>query len=81
MKFFALLILLVLLGTALAVIFLLARLPGQIAHKRQHPQAAAVTVAGWCSVLLPIPLWPLAMVWAYYDPLARPVEKAAGARP
>jgi hypothetical protein len=71
MKIFALLILLVLLATGLAVIFILARLPGQIAHAHAHPQAEAVTVAGWCSLLLPIPLWPLAMVWAYYKPTAR----------
>ena len=71
MKIFALIILLVLLVTALVVVFVLARLPGQIAHARGHPQADAVTTAGWCSLLLPIPLWPLAMVWAYYRPEAR----------
>jgi uncharacterized RDD family membrane protein YckC len=68
MKYFALIILLVLLATALVAIFLLARWPGQIARGRNHPQADAVGVAGWCSLLLPIPLWPLAMVWAYYAP-------------
>ena len=66
LNIFALLILVVLLVTALAVIFLLARLPGQIARNRGHAQAEAVAAAGWCSILLPIPLWPLAMVWAYY---------------
>jgi hypothetical protein len=66
MKIFALLILLTLLVTALAVIVLLARLPGQIAEARGHPQAEAVAMAGWVSLLLPIPLWPLAMIWAYY---------------
>lgn len=66
LNIFALIILVVLLVTALAVIFLLARLPGQIARNRGHTQAEAVAVAGWCSVLLPIPLWPLAMLWAYY---------------
>jgi len=66
LQYFALFILLVLLATALAVIFLLGRLPGQVARAREHPQADAVTAAGWCSLLLPIPLWPLAMVWAYY---------------
>jgi hypothetical protein len=66
LNIFALIILVVLLVTALAIIFLLARLPGQIARNRGHAQAEAVAVAGWCSVLLPIPLWPLAMVWAYY---------------
>jgi len=68
LQIFALIILVVLLATALVVIFLLARLPGQIARDRGHPQAEAVAVAGWCSVLLPIPLWLLAMVWAYYKP-------------
>ena len=66
LNIFALIILVVLLVTALAIIFLLARLPGQIARNRGHAQAEAVAVAGWGSVLLPIPLWPLAMVWAYY---------------
>ena len=66
MKYFALIILLVLLLTALIAIFLLARWPGQIARDRDHPQADAVAVAGWCSFLLPIPLWPLAIVWAHY---------------
>jgi hypothetical protein len=69
LQIFALIILVVLLMTALAIIFLLARLPGQIARDRGHPQAEAVAVAGWCSVLLPVPLWPLAMVWAYYRPI------------
>ena len=66
LQIFALVILLVLLVTAIAIIFLLARLPGQISRARGHPQAEAIAVAGWCSLLLPIPLWPLAMVWAYY---------------
>lgn len=66
MKFFALFILVVLFLTGVVLVFLLARLPGQIAHARMHPQAEAVAVAGWCSLLLPIPLWPLTIVWAYY---------------
>ena len=68
LKIFALLILLCLLGTALALAWFLLRLPGQIARDRHHPQADAVGTAGWCSILLPIPLWPLAMIWAYYKP-------------
>ena len=71
MKFFALAILLVLVVVAFAVLFVLARLPGQIAQSRKHPLADAVAVAGWCSVLLPVPLWPLAMIWAYYKPAQR----------
>ncbi len=80
MKYFAFVILLVLLATALAAIFLLARLPGQIARGRAHAQAEAVAVAGWCSLLLPIPLWPLAMVWAYYSPTGMTRVKATDER-
>ena len=75
MKFFALFILLVLLVTALSVAFVLARLPGEIAKSRRHPQASAITAAGWCSLLLPLPLWPLAIVWAYYIPTEQPTNE------
>jgi hypothetical protein len=68
LKIFALLILICLLGTALALAWFLVRLPGQIARERHHPQADAVSIAGWRSILLPIPLWPLAMIWVYYNP-------------
>lgn len=73
-KIFALLILLILLVTALAVILLLAGLPGQIAKARGHSQAEAVAIASWLSLLLTIPLWPLAMVWAYYKPASLSAE-------
>lgn len=85
MKYFALIILLVLLFTAVIAIFLLARWPGKIARNRDHPQAGAVAVAGWCSLLLPIPLWPLAIIWAYYTPGgetgAEASEERIGAEP
>jgi len=65
LKFFALGVLLVLLLTALGAIWMIGALPGKIARTRGHDNADAVAVAGWCSLLMPIPLWPLAMVWAY----------------
>ncbi len=58
---FALIILIVLFLTALAVVWLAATLPGKIARQRHHPQADAIGVAGWCSLVMP-PLWPLALV-------------------
>ena len=76
-KIFALLILICLLGTALALAWFLVRLPGQIARDRRHPQADAVSIAGWCSILLPIPLWPLAMIWAYYNPTISQSERTS----
>lgn len=49
------------------VVAFLAALPGRIAHKRGHPWAEGVTVAGWVSFFLGFALWPLALVWAYVD--------------
>ena len=40
----------VLLIAAVVIVVTLGSLPGQIAHKRGHPQAAAITVAGWLGV-------------------------------
>ncbi|MCW2309593.1 DUF3302 domain-containing protein [Rhodobium gokarnense] len=67
LKIFALVVLVVLLVAGLAVIWLVGALPGRIARSRGHGRAEAVTVAGWCSLLMPVPLWPLAMVWAHMD--------------
>jgi hypothetical protein len=54
--------------TAAGVFFLfaLAALPGRIAARRQHPQAAAVNVCGWLG--LPTGgFWLVALVWAYWN--------------
>ncbi|MBB4302068.1 hypothetical protein GGD81_001092 [Rhodobium orientis] len=75
LKFFALVVLIILLVTGLAVIWLVGALPGRIARARGHGRAEAVAVAGWCSLLMPVPLWPLAMVWAHLDG-EKPVETA-----
>lgn len=76
---FALVILAILLVTVVLAIWFLAGLPGRIALSRNHPQAESVKVAGWCSILLPIPLWPLAMIWAYWqaDATASASEESA----
>jgi len=56
----------------------LGSLPGQLAERRKHPQAAAITVASWLglgvgvlgllwspALLWAVVLWPLALVWAF----------------
>ena len=63
---FAIIVLLVLAASAVAVVLIVGSLPGHIAHGRHHPCAQGVRVAGWVSLLLP-PLWPLALIWAYVD--------------
>ena len=65
---FALLILLVLFAAMLLAIAILGALPGRIARSRRHSNADAVRVPGWTSLLMPLPLWPLVMVWAYMSP-------------
>ena len=39
-------------------LYWLGKLPGETAHARGHPQAAAVTVCGWLGLLF-LPLWPI----------------------
>lgn len=54
-----------------------AALPGWIARRRNHPQAAAVNVAGWFGLPTGI-VWVLAMVWAYVR--TAPSEMNGGGR-
>jgi hypothetical protein len=51
-------------------------LPGHIARTRNHPQAEAVTVAGWVTLIFGFALWPLSVIWAYVDvPVVRKTEQ------
>ena len=64
---FAWLVLIILVASAIAVVVIMAMLPGMMAKERKHPWAQAVTVAGWVTLLLGFVLWPVALVWAYVD--------------
>lgn len=70
LDYFALIILIVLLLTILAVIAGLGMAPGRIARKRNHPQADAVNVCGWFGVLSMGILLPVAFIWAFCNPRA-----------
>ena len=60
---------LILLGSVLIWILLeLAKLPGQKAHERHHPQAEAINILGWVGLLLGGGGWVVALVWAYTKP-------------
>jgi uncharacterized protein DUF3302 len=65
----AFLVFAVLIGVAVIVIVLLGQLPGQIAKKRGHPQAAAINVAGWLGLATLGILWPIAFIWAFLNPV------------
>ena len=62
---FAFIVLIVLVVAAVVIWFLLAMLPGQIAKKRNHPQAEAINVGGWLGALLGGLFWPIVLVWAF----------------
>ena len=64
---FAAFVLLLMIATAVAVLVVLAMMPGKIAAQRNHSQAEAVKVAGWLGMLTGI-IWILAMIWAYIKP-------------
>jgi len=68
MEIFALIILLVLVVTILAVWALLGMYPGKIARERNHPQADAIAVCGWWGAITLGILTPLAFIWAYTNP-------------
>ena len=64
---FAWIVLLVLVASAVAMIVIAGSLPGHIAHTRSHPQEQAVRMAGWITLFLALPLWPVVLIWAYVD--------------
>ena len=65
---FAFIVFAVLIAAAVVIIVGLGSLPGAIARKRDHPQAAAVNVASWLGMATLGVLWPLALIWAFWKP-------------
>ena len=69
--YFAWFVLIVIVVSIVFIFIALARLPGQMAVKRGHPQAEAINVAGWLGLLLTLGVvWALAMIWAFTKPAA-----------
>ena len=64
---FAWIVLLILIVSAVAMIVIAGSLPGHIARTRHHPQEQAVRMAGWITLFLALPLWPVVLIWAYVD--------------
>ncbi|WP_144996006.1 DUF3302 domain-containing protein [Polystyrenella longa] len=65
---FAFVVIGVLLTTVVVIVVTLGQLPGQIAKKRNHPQAAAIIIAGWLGVATFGLLWPFSLIWAFLKP-------------
>jgi amino acid transporter len=54
---------------AIAVFWIVHVMPEKIAHKRHHPQTAAIQVLCLLSLVFGGLLWPLAWIWAYTRPI------------
>ncbi len=70
----------VLLAAAVVIVVGMGSLPGWIAQKRGHPQAAAINVASWLGVATLGLLWPLALIWAFLKPLEGLRDQESGVR-
>lgn len=66
---FALLVIALLIGVVIWLVVLLGNIPGEIARKRNHPQAEAITALGWIGIITLGASWLVAIVWAYYIPV------------
>lgn len=71
---FALVVLTVIILSALTLFVVLARMPGEIARRRGHPQADAIGIGGWLGLLFGGLLWPVMMIWAHARTGAQPNE-------
>lgn len=76
---FAFVVFAVLIVVAVVVIVSLGKLPGQLARKWGHPQAAAVNAASWIGLATGGLLWPLALIWAFKIPPGS--QRLSGAEP
>jgi len=68
MDLFALIVLITLVLSAIAIWVILGMLPGRIARQRNHPQADAIAICGWWGVITMGLLLPVAWIWAYTNP-------------
>jgi len=67
---FALVVIALLIAIVIWLVVLLGSWPGNIARKRNHPQAEAITALGWIGIITLGASWLVAIVWAYYIPSA-----------
>jgi len=66
----ALIVLFVLCATAIWLVVVIARIPGNIARQAGHPQAEAINLLGWIGLLTLGVGWFIALVWARMKPIA-----------
>jgi Protein of unknown function (DUF3302) len=62
---FAFFILLVSTVVVVVVFYSLASWPGRVARSRNHPNAQAIEVGGWATLVFGAVFWPVVLIWAY----------------
>jgi hypothetical protein len=62
---FAFVVFAVLTLVAVVIVVSLGKLPGQLARKWGHPQAAAINATSWIGIATGGLLWPIAFIWAF----------------
>ena len=70
MTMIAFTILVVLVLLVILIYMTLAKIPGDKARERGHPQAEAINVLGWIGLLLGLAPWVVALVWAHMKTVA-----------
>jgi len=65
---FAFVVFAVLIFVGVVIVVSLGKLPGQLARKWGHPQAAAINAISWIGIATGGLLWPVAFVWAFTTP-------------
>ena len=65
---FAFVVFAVLIFVGVIIVVNLGKLPGQLAHKWNHPQASAINAMSWVGIATGGLLWPVAFVWAFTTP-------------
>ena len=67
----ALVVLVMMVAMVVALFVVLGSLPGQIAKKRDHPNAKAIQIGGWATLLLAVVGWPFVLMWAMSESSAK----------
>jgi hypothetical protein len=66
---FAFVVFAVLIFVGVIIVVNLGKLPGQLAHKWNHPQAGAINAMSWIGIATGGLLWPVAFIWAFTKPV------------
>src|SRR5271167_2321741 len=67
---FAFVVFAILISVAVVIVVMLGKLPGQLARKWAHPQAAAINAMSWIGIATGGLLWPVAFIWAFTNPFS-----------